>query len=63
MAEEDPLGEWINTITGDGTKTGSRFSYGADLTEMALVGVLSQRFNTRIEYDADQMKVTKPQRF
>lgn len=58
VAEEDPQGEWVNAIKGDGPKTGSPFSYGADLTEMALVGVIAQRFHTRIEYDADNMKVT-----
>ena len=58
VAEEDPQGEWVRAIKGDGPKNGSPFSYGADLTEMALVGVLAQRFATRIEYDADQMKVT-----
>ncbi len=29
-----------------------------ELTEMSLIGVLAQRFNTRIEYDAINMKVT-----
>jgi len=28
------------------------------LTEMALVGVLAQRFAAKIEYDADNMKIT-----
>ena len=34
------------------------FDYSADLTEMALVGVLAQRFATKINYDAENMKVT-----
>ncbi len=63
VAEEDPQGEWIRAITGDGPKNGSPFSYGADLTEMALVGVLAQRFHTRIDYDAKQMKVTNHANF
>ncbi len=37
---------------------GSNFDYATRLTEMAAVGVLSQRFNTRIEYDDKNMKVT-----
>ena len=37
---------------------GSTFDYAADLTEMALVGVMAQRFDARIEYDAKNMKVT-----
>ncbi len=63
VAEEDPQGEWIRAIKGDGPKNGSPFSYGADLTEMALVGVMAQRFATRIEYDAEQMKVTNHPNF
>lgn len=58
VGEEDPQGEFVNAITGKGAKTGSPFSYGADLTEMALIGVLAQRFHKRIEYDAVNMKVT-----
>ncbi len=58
VAEEDPQGEWINAITGKGPMPGSTFDYAADLTEMALVGVMAQRFDTTIEYDAANMKVT-----
>lgn len=58
VGEEDPQGEFVNAIIGKGPKTGSPFSYGADLTEMALIGVLAQRFHKRIEYDAVNMKVT-----
>lgn len=58
VAEEDPQGEFCNAVKGVGPMPGSDFEYGARLTEMSLVGVLSQRFNTRIEYDAANMKVT-----
>ena len=58
VGEEDPQGEWINAIKGDGPMPGSTFEYGADLTEMALVGVLAQRFSTKIEYDAKNMRIT-----
>ena len=58
VAEEDPQGEWANAIKGTGPMPGSQFEYGARLTEMSLVGVLAQRFNTRIEYDAENMKIT-----
>ena len=57
VGEEDPHGEWINAIKGTGPMPGSTFNYAADLTEMALVGVLAQRFSTKIEYDATKMKV------
>lgn len=58
VAEEDPQGEWIRALKEEGPMCGSTFEYASDLTEMALVGVMSQRFHTRIEYDAENMKVT-----
>ncbi|MEM7374778.1 MAG: Gfo/Idh/MocA family oxidoreductase [Bacteroidota bacterium] len=63
VAEEDPQGEWIRAIKKEGPMPGSQFEYGASLTEMALVGVLAQRFGVRIEYDAEQMKVTNHKDF
>ena len=57
VGQEDPQGEWLNAIKGTGPMPGSIFEYGASLTEMALVGVLSQRSNSTIEYDAANMKV------
>ena len=56
--EENPQAEFIKAIKGEGAKPGSSFDYSARLTEMASVGVMSQRFDTRIEYDAKNMKVT-----
>ena len=53
-----PQDEWIRAIKGEGPMPGSNFDYAARLTEMALVGVLAQRFNTRLEYDAENMKIT-----
>ena len=53
-----PQKEFLDAIKGVGALPGSNFDYSAELTEMTLVGVLSQRFNTRIEYDAENMKVT-----
>lgn len=50
--------EWTNAIRGDGPEPGSNFDYGADLTEVALLGVIVQRFGGRIEYDAAAMKIT-----
>ena len=40
------------------TLPGSNFDYSAKLVEMSITGVLAQRFNTRIEYDAANMKVS-----
>jgi len=58
VPEENQYKEFIKAIRGDGPMPGSNFEYGAALTEMALLGVLSQRFNTRIEFDTKNMKVT-----
>jgi hypothetical protein len=55
--EENPQREWVEAIK-NGTLPGSNFDYSTKLVEMALTGVLAQRFNTRIEYDAKNMKVT-----
>ena len=58
VAEEAPQAEWIAAIKGEGAMPGSQFSYSARLTEMALLGVMAQHLNTRIEYDEENMKVT-----
>jgi hypothetical protein len=39
-------------IKGEGPEPASNFSVSANLTEIILLGVLAQRFNTRIEWDA-----------
>lgn len=49
--------EWAEAIRG-GPAPGSSFDYAADLTEVALIGVIAQRFGGRIEYDAANMKIT-----
>jgi len=61
--EENPQAEFIKAIKGEGAKPGSSFDYSARLTEMASVGVMAQRFDTRIEYDAKNMKVTNHPEF
>ncbi len=63
VAEEAPQVEWIEAIKGDGAMPGSSFDYASDLTEMALLGVMAQRFDTLIEYDASSMKVTNHPEF
>ena len=55
--EENPQREWIEAIKNS-TMPGSNFDYAPRLVEMALVGVLAQRFGGRVEYDAANMKVT-----
>jgi hypothetical protein len=53
-----PFREWLRAIKGEGPEPGSNFDYAAGLTEIILLGVLAQRFNTRIEWDAEAGRVT-----
>ena len=57
IGEEQPQKEWIEAIKNN-TLPGSNFDYAADLSELALVGVLAQRFASTINYDAENMKIT-----
>ena len=57
IGEEQPQQEWIDCIKNN-TLPGSNFEYAADLSEMALIGVLAQKFAAKIEYDAAKMKIT-----
>lgn len=57
IGEEQPQQEWIDCIKNN-TLPGSNFEYAADLSEMALIGVLAQKFAAKIEYDGANMKVT-----
>ena len=58
IPNQSPHEEWLNAIKGDGPMPGSTFDYGSRLTEMSLIGVLAQRFDTRIEFDAESMEIT-----
>ncbi len=53
-----PFREWLRAIKGEGPEPGSNFDYSAKLTEIILLGVLAQRFNTRIEWDAKAGRIT-----
>ncbi len=53
-----PFREWLRAIKGEGPEPGSNFDYAAKLTEIILLGVLAQRFNTRIEWDAKAGRIT-----
>ena len=52
-----PFQEWVRAIKGEGPMPGSNFDYSARLTEAALVGVMAQRTNQDIEWDAANMRV------
>jgi len=49
--------DWIDAIKG-GDPASSHFAYGANLTEIALVGVLALRMRKTIEWDAANMRAT-----
>ena len=53
-----PFREWLRAIKQTGPEPGSNFNYAAKLTEIILLGVLAQRFNTRIEWDAQAARIT-----
>ena len=51
-----PFKEWIKCIK-KGKQPGSNFNYSAGLSELTLLGVLSQRIGKPIEWDAENMLV------
>ena len=53
-----PFGEWVAAVRGDGPMPGSSFDYASRLTEVALLGVLAQRFEGRIEWDSKNGRIT-----
>jgi predicted dehydrogenase len=53
-----PHKEWIRAIKGEGPECGSNFDYAAPMSEVALLGVLAQRFGGRIEWDSKKMQIT-----
>ena len=55
--DETPVQEWIDAIKNNYLPE-SNFNYGADLTEMALLGTLSQRFAAKLDYDSEKMEIT-----
>ena len=56
---QQPFAEWIAAIKGKlDYQPGSNFNYGARLSEVALLGVLAQRFGGRIDWDAKNGLIT-----
>jgi predicted dehydrogenase len=53
-----PFREWMRAIKGEGPEPGSSFPVAANLTEIILLGVIAQKFNTRIEWDAAKARIT-----
>jgi len=58
---DDHYKEWIRACKG-GKPAGSNFEYSAALTEMVLLGNLAVRSGEKIEWDAENMKVTNSHR-
>ncbi|WP_282122994.1 Gfo/Idh/MocA family protein [Algibacter mikhailovii] len=56
VGHNQPHKEWLNAIKNN-TQPGSNFDYATGLTEMALVGVMAQRFSGLIKYDGVHMKI------
>jgi len=51
--------EWVNAcLKNDPTATSTPFTYGALLTEAALLGVVAFRAQKPLEWDAKQMRIT-----
>ena len=57
IPHEDHEMNWINAITGR-DQLSSGFEYGAHLTEIMLLGIVSLRAKSRLQYDAATMRVT-----
>jgi len=55
-----PFKEWVQAIKG-GPECGSNFDYAAPMTEVALLGVLAQRFGGRIEWDPIKGVTNRPE--
>ncbi|MBL7223013.1 MAG: Gfo/Idh/MocA family oxidoreductase [Candidatus Brocadiae bacterium] len=49
--------DWVRACK-DGTQPGAHFGYSGPLTEMCLLGNVAKRLDTRIEWDAANLKVT-----
>jgi predicted dehydrogenase len=58
VPHEDHEMNWINTIKGREPQLSSDFEYGALLTEIMLLGIVSLRARSRLHYDAKAMRVT-----
>ncbi|NBB79218.1 MAG: Gfo/Idh/MocA family oxidoreductase [Verrucomicrobia bacterium] len=56
-----PHREWVHAIKGDIAECGSNFDYAAPITEVALIGVLAQRFGGRIEWDPKKGVTNRPE--
>ncbi len=56
-----PHAEWVRAIKGEGPEPGANFEYSAPMTEVALLGVLAQRFGGRFEWNAKDGVTNRPE--
>jgi predicted dehydrogenase len=49
--------DWVRACK-EGRPAGANFDYSGPLTEMCLLGVIAKRMDARIEWDAENMKIT-----
>jgi predicted dehydrogenase len=56
--KDGPFGEWVRAVKGEGPEPGANFDFASPFTETMLLGALAARFGGRIEWDAENMKVT-----
>lgn len=57
VRKEDPYLNWIDSIKSN-TQAASNFDYASPFTEWVLLGNLALRTNAKLEWDAQNMKVT-----
>ncbi|CAA6680222.1 MULTISPECIES: Gfo/Idh/MocA family protein [unclassified Lentimonas] len=56
-----PFDEWARCIQGELKECGSNFDYAAPMTEVALIGLIAQRFGGRIEWDPAKGITNRPE--
>lgn len=61
VKQNNPFAEWVAAIKGDIGECGSNFDYAAPMTEVALIGVIAQRFGGRIEWDPVKGITNRPE--
>jgi len=61
IKQKGPFAEWVAACKGELPECGSNFDYAAPMTEVALIGVLAQRFGGRIEWDPLKGVTNRPE--
>ncbi|MEM1108540.1 MAG: Gfo/Idh/MocA family oxidoreductase [Planctomycetota bacterium] len=56
--KDGPFGEWLRAIKGEGPEPGANFDFASPFTVMSLLGALVMRHGGRIEWDAQNQRIT-----